>query len=152
MADTKIDPRTPREQQTREAEARVQPWAPPQLLPDPKPQAGWRFRWVRASLLGEADPMNFSVRSREGWEPVKASDHPELKLLADRGSKIADSIEIGGLVLCKAPEEVMEARQKYYEQAAQQQSQSVDNTFLREQDPRMPLFSDKRSKVSFGKG
>jgi len=28
----------------------------------------------------------------------------------------------------------------------------VDNNFLRESDPRMPLFAEKKSKVTFGSG
>jgi hypothetical protein len=54
-------------------------------------------------------------------------------------------------MLCKAPEENAEARQAHYEDLSRQQMQSVDNTFMRENDPRMPLFSEKRSEVSFGK-
>jgi len=29
---------------------------------------------------------------------------------------------------------------------------SVDNNLMRENDPRMPLFNDRKSKVTFGKG
>jgi len=29
--------------------------------------------------------------------------------------------------------------------------QSVDNTFMRENDPRMPMFKERSSKVTFGK-
>ena len=38
------------------------------------------------------------------------------------------------------------------QQQNQAQMDSVDNNFLRESDPRMPLFSDKKSKVTFGSG
>jgi hypothetical protein len=30
--------------------------------------------------------------------------------------------------------------------------ESVDNSYMRESDPRMPMFKDKRSTVTFGKG
>jgi hypothetical protein len=29
---------------------------------------------------------------------------------------------------------------------------AVDNNFMKENDPRMPLFSEKQTKVRFGKG
>jgi len=32
------------------------------------------------------------------------------------------------------------------------QMESVDNNFMRENDQRMPLFKEKRSTTSFGKG
>jgi hypothetical protein len=41
---------------------------------------------------------------------------------------------------------------KYYDNQNQAQMDSVDNNFLRENDPRMPLFSEKKSKVTFGSG
>jgi hypothetical protein len=43
-------------------------------------------------------------------------------------------------------------RAAYYAKQNQAQMDSVDNNFLRESDPRMPLFSDKKSKVTFGSG
>jgi hypothetical protein len=46
----------------------------------------------------------------------------------------------------------LEQRTAYYAKQNQAQMDSVDNNFLRESDPRMPLFSDKKSKVTFGSG
>jgi hypothetical protein len=60
------------------------------------------------------------------------------------------SIEIGGLVLCRAPREMMEQRAKHYQQLAESQMESVDNTYMRENDPRMPMFKDRSTKVTFG--
>jgi hypothetical protein len=90
---------------------------------------------------------------REGWQPVKAEDHPELQLTSDIGSQFEGNIEVGGLLLCKAPEEKMKARERHFDQLASQQMQSVDNNFLRENDPRMPLLQPERSSrvSSFGK-
>ena len=86
---------------------------------------------------------------------MKAEDHPELKIQSDYGSQFAakGNIEIGGLLLCKAPEEKMKARERHFDQLASQQMQSVDNNFLRENDPRMPLLQPERSSrvSSFGK-
>lgn len=142
--------RMPREAETRERTRRR--WTPPQLLPDPTPEPGYVFRWVRVSTLNSADPTNISSKLREGWEPVKASLHPEMQMLTSKDSRFPDSIEIGGLLLCKIPKEMADERDEYYREKATLEMQSVDQNFMRENDPRMPLFADKRSKVTFGRG
>ena len=61
-------------------------------------------------------------------------------------------IVVGGLLLCAAPKEMVEDRTDYYQQQNEAQIRSVDNNFMRENDSRMPLFREKRSSTSFGKG
>ena len=51
-------------------------WMPQSSLPVPEPKDGWVFRWIRTSSLGRTDNTNVSRQFREGWEPVKAEDHP----------------------------------------------------------------------------
>jgi hypothetical protein len=138
---------------TREASTRPAKWMPPQLLPDPTPEAGYAFRWIRVSTLNAADPINISSKLREGWEPVKASDHPEIRLFGSTpDARFPDAVLVGGLLLCKTPAEFIEQRNAFYGQQAESQMQSVDNSFMRESDPRMPLFKERSSKVTFGKG
>lgn len=138
---------------TREAAARPAKWLPPQLLPDPIPEAGYAFRWIRVSTLNAADPINISSKLREGWEPVKASDHPEIRLFGSTPDvRFPDAVLVGGLLLCKTPAEFIEQRNAYYGQQADSQLQSVDNSFMRESNPKMPLFKERSSKVTFGKG
>lgn len=144
--------RLARELEKRESTQRKATWTPPQTLPDPAPQPGWVFRWVRTSLMGTADPSNVSAKRREGWEPCRAEDHPELMMHTDPNSPTKGNIEIGGLMLCKAPEELMQQRDAYYLKQAQSQMEAVDNNFMREGDSRMPLFNEKRSTTSFGRG
>jgi hypothetical protein len=143
-----------REQQTREVtEKRPENiWSAPDLLPSPDPREGWTHRWVRTLIMGNADPMNISKARREGFEPVKAEDYPELMAHASIDGQYKGSIEIGGLVLCRAPTEMMQQRKAHYEKLANQQMESVDNTFMRENDPRMPVFKERSTKVTFGKG
>jgi hypothetical protein len=157
MEDQKEDGRRTRSSESRQAEVReysMRPakWAPAQLLPDPEPEPGWAFRWIRLSTLNNSDPTNISSKLREGWEPVKASTQPKLRFLADPKSRFPDSIEIGGLLLCKTPVEFTEDRDEYYRKQSEAQMASVDNTYMRESDPRMPLFKERSSKVTFGKG
>ena len=142
--------REPRE--TRETAARPKMWRPPQLLPDPTPEAGYKFRWIRISTLGEADPRHISSKLREGWEPVKASMHPEIQMMSGQTLRFPDSIEIGGLLLCKTPSEMVGQRNEFYQKQTDAQMHSVDNNFMRENDSRMPLFKERQSKVTFGRG
>ena len=145
--------RTPRELESREKTERPKMWRPPELLPTPNPEPGYAFRWIRVSTLNTPDPMNISSKFREGWEPVKASEHPEVQLMnIGEKSRFPDSIEIGGLILCKTPVEFAEQRDAYYQKQTDSQMQSVDNNFMRESDARMPLFKERRSEVKFGRG
>ena len=97
----------------REAETREESWAPPSLLPTPAPHDGFVFRWIRTRLLGTEANMNVSRSFREGWEPVKASDFPEMRALNDYRSQFADNIEQGGLLLCKMSEEKMKQKREF---------------------------------------
>ena len=145
--------RTPRELDKRSNMERMTKWAPPALLPDPTPEPGFAFRWIRLSTLNAPDAINISSKMREGWEPVKASEHPEITLLGGTSNRFPDSVEIGGLLLCKTPVEFTEQRDAHFRQLASAQMESVDNNFMRENDPRMPLFKERSTKVtSFGKG
>lgn len=140
--------RTPRNLQTRESSARSMEYTPPSTLPDPTPQPGWSFRWIATSVLNQAMPQNVSRKTREGWEPVKAIDHPELMLAGDKNG----NVELGGLMLCKMPTELAQSRNKYYQRQNNAQMESVDNHFMRNSDPRMPLFSEKKSSTTRGVG
>jgi hypothetical protein len=143
--------RTPRELETRAKYERPKQWMAPELLPSPNPEPGYAFRWIRASVLGKSDPSNVSSKLREGWEPVKASEHPEVQLMetGDR-PRFPDSIEIGGLILCKTPTEFVDQRNAHYQAQTDSQMNSVDNNFMRTNDPRMPVFKERRSEVKFG--
>ena len=144
--------RLTRNTESRDKTMRKQSWAPPELLPSPNPEPGFKFRWVRVSTLNSPDPINISAKRREGWEPVKASEHPELQFHIDPESNSKDVIVIGGLMLCKTPEEFVEQRNAYYQKQANDQMNAVDNNLMRQSDPRMPLFNERKSSTSFGSG
>jgi hypothetical protein len=131
---------------------RPQQWKPPELLPEPDKQAGFAYRWIRTSTLGTADPRNLSAKLREGWEPVRIEEQPKFQLLVDPNSRFKDNIEIAGLLLCKTPEEFVAQRNSHYQKQAENQMDAVDSSFMRQSDPRAPLFSERKSTTSFGKG
>lgn len=144
--------KTPREMQTRELTERPKQWAPPELLPEPDKQPGYAYRWIRTSMLNQADPRNLSAKLREGWEPVGIDEQPKFQLLVDPNSRFKDNIEIGGLLLCKTPVEFVQQRNEYYAKQTQAQTEAVDNNLMRQSDARMPLFKESKSQTSFGKG
>jgi hypothetical protein len=144
--------RKPRELETREVSMRPKEWMPAELLPEPDKEAGFSYRWIRVSTMNNPDPRNISAKQREGWEPVRIEEQPKFQLLVDPNSRFKDNIEIGGLLLCKSPSEFIAQRNAYYAKQTQAQTDAVDNSFMRQSDARMPLFQERKSSSSFGKG
>lgn len=144
MANKPAD-RSPREQEDREQEVRateVRDFAPPELLPEPNPRPGWEHKWVRTQMQNTGDVMNVSKKLRIGYEPCTYEDYPEMKLLmSDIDGRFAKegNIEVGGLMLCKIPSEIVEKRKAYYAKMARDHQASVDRTYRRQSDSRMPL-------------
>jgi hypothetical protein len=145
MADT-------RAMEKRDAHKRPEKWMPPELLPKPEEIPGWAYRWIRIASLGQADPRNLSAKLREGWEPVPVIEQPQMQLLVDPNSRFKDNIEIGGLLLCKTPIEFVTQRNDYITAQTHAQTEAVDNNLMRQSDARMPIFREKKSSTSFGKG
>jgi hypothetical protein len=141
-----------RELETRELTERPKQWMPAEILPEPDKQAGYAYRWIRTSTLNQADPRNLSAKLREGWEPVALEEQPKFRLLVDPTSRYKDNVEIGGLLLCKTPVEFVAQRNAYYSKQTTAQMEAVDNNLMRQNDPRMPLFNERKTTSSFGKG
>ena len=109
------------------------------MLDAPEAPEGYKHRWIRAEVRGHDDKANMSKRIREGFEPVRAEDHPEFDSPTVDDGKHAGIIGVGGLVLAKVPEETVEERTDYFARRSQEQLQGVDNDLLRDSDPRMPI-------------
>jgi hypothetical protein len=148
MAETRLA----RELENRTQSERPKSWQPASALPEPDKQPGYSYRWIRVSNLNVADPSNVSAKMREGWEPVKSEEQPKFHMMVDPNSRFKNNIEVGGLLLCKIPEEFMAQRSEYFAKKNRDQIESVDNNFMRENNPKMPLFSERKSSSSFGKG
>jgi len=151
MADIK-DNKLTRELTTRAVQERPKQWMQPELLPEPDKQPGYNYRWIRVSTMNNADPRNLSAKLREGWEPVALEEQPKFRLLADPNSRFKDNVEVGGLLLCKTPTEFVDQRNAHFAKVTQSQTDAVDNSFMRQSDARMPLFQERKSSSSFGKG
>ena len=151
MVDVK-DNKLTRELTTRAVQERPKQWAQPELLPEPDKEPGYDYRWIRVSTMNQADPRNVSAKLREGWEPVSVEEQPKFRLLADPSSRFKDNIEVGGLLLCKTPTDFVSQRNAHFAKVTQSQTDAVDNSFMRQSDVRMPLFQERKSSSSFGKG
>tara|TARA_R110000823_G_scaffold59884_3_gene143477 strand:- start:153 stop:635 length:483 start_codon:yes stop_codon:yes gene_type:complete len=147
------DPRATRDHATRESFQRPTSWAPPSVLPNPDPQDGWEFRWIRVGMRGEPDMTNVSRKYREGWEPVRLEDFPELRMLPDLDSRFEGNAVIGGLMLCKNSVEMMNQKRDYLKLQSDGQQEAVDNSYMRDQDSRMPMLKpERKTRVQFGDG
>jgi hypothetical protein len=144
--------RKPRELEDRVLAERPKQWQQAELLPEPDKDPSYAYRWIRVANLNAADPRNLSAKLREGWEPVALEEQPKFRLLADPNSRFKDNIEIGGLLLCKTPREFVDQRNAHFAKQTQAQTDAVDNSLMRQSDPRMPLFNERKSSTSFGKG
>jgi hypothetical protein len=144
--------RLEREMASRQNSERPKQWQQPELLPEPDKAPGFAYRWIRVATLNQNDPRNLSAKLREGWEPVGIEEQPKFQLLVDPDSRFKNNIEIGGLLLCKTPVEFVEQRNAFYQNQSEAQTTAVDNNLMRQSDPRMPIFQERKSSTSFGKG
>jgi len=142
--------RTPRTTATREEESRRKPWAPPSVLDAPPAPAGYQNRWVRASIRGEEDKGNVFNRLRQGYEPVRADQHPEFQAPTIDDGKHAGVIGNGGLILTRIPVETAHERTDFYGKRTREQMTAVDQDLMKEQHPSMPINQQRQSRVSFG--
>ena len=145
--------RNSRSAETRESQTRRRPWQPPSMLDAPEAPPGYQFRWIRESTRGSDDKSNMSKRIREGYEPVRAEDYPNFEAPTVENGANKGVIGVGGLILAKVPVETADERNAYFNNQARDAMSGVDQNFLRESDPKMPLKDSdiqRSSKVAFG--
>jgi len=142
--------RNSRTSETRETESRRKPWAPPSVLDAPPPPEGYKHRWVRSAIRGEEDKGNVFNRLRQGYEPVRADEHPGYQAPTIEDGKHAGIIGNGGLILTRVPVETAQERTAYYGGRTREQMDAVDQDLMKEQHPSMPINQQRQSRVSFG--
>ena len=142
--------KTPRASETRAKEAHEVVWTPPSSLDAPPAPDGFRHRWIRSESLGFDDQKNISGRLRSGYELVQASEYKDQGYPVIETGKYTGVIGVGGLLLARVPNEIAEARQKYYAQKAQDADDAVKTDLLRDQHPSMPITVDRHSTQTFG--
>ena len=145
-----------RESETREKQKRKTDWTPPSSLDAPPVPKGLVQRWVRVETMGFMDSANVSKALREGWEFVRA-DSLEKEIGPNDFAAIQEGrykglIGVGGHVLARIPEEIMESRKEYFEKKTKDQMTAVDSDLMKEQRPEMPINIERQSRVTFGGG
>ena len=152
---TKVTSRASRDSEMHDKDTRRKPWRPVRKLETPPPPAGYEYRWIRESILGQEDRNNVSYRLREGWELVRAEELPaEFALPALESGRHAGVVYNEGLLLAKIPVETIEERRAYYEGKTSERSEALDNTLYKDsdRDRRYVKYDSKReSSVRFGK-
>ena len=147
----KDEKNTSRASQTRSKSERPKVWVPPSSLDAPPAPDGFRYRWIRAEVVGFQDTKNITGRLREGYELVSAeeienaSDYP----IVDEG-RYKGVIGVGGLLLAKVPEEIAKQRDAYMRGQHEARNEAVEHDLMKEQDKRMPINIERQSRVTFG--
>lgn len=150
---SKPSERLPRSLETRERTQRERSWTEPSILPDVAPRDGLVFKWVRTGTRNTPDKTNMQKRLREGWTPVMARSYPELvvDLGFDPDDNASGHIEIGGLILCSMPEEMVAQRRAHYDSRTNEVLTSADENYMRDSNELMKKFVERRSRAVFGR-
>ena len=106
----------------------------PHIIPD-----GWSYEWKRKTIWGKEDPAHEVELSRQGWEPVPATRHPQMM---PRGNW--QTIERDGMILMERPKVLTDDAHKSNLRNARLQvkakeaqlNQAPEGTFDRD-DPRV---------------
>ena len=146
MTDKKIDSRA---SQTKVKEQK-KVWTPPSSLDAPPAPDGYKHRWIRAESMGFDDSSNMSAKLRSGFELVRADEYSDIDYPTIVDGKYKGVIGVGGLLLARIPDEIVESRKEYFAQQTQDRNDAIDNDLMKEQHPSMPINNDRQTRVTFG--
>jgi len=152
----KMENRETRESMAHDNQAKRKPWAPVRQLDTPPPPEGYRYRWIRESMLGTEDRANVSRRVREGFELVRGEELPPDWVLPtmDGSGRHAGVVYNDGLLLAKIPIETADERNAYYANRTQAAKDALDNTMFSDSqaDGRYVKYEPSRqTQVTFGR-
>ena len=125
-------------------------WTPPSSLDAPPAPDGFKHRWIRAESLGFEDSSNMSAKIRSGYELVRADEYSDEDYPSVEDGKYKGVIGVGGLLLARIPDEIVESRKAYFAQQTKDRNDAIDNDLMKEQHPSMPINSDRQTRVTFG--
>ena len=151
MVENTVD-RSSRASKVRAQKPRSKPWAPPSLLDAPTPPEGFVHRWIRSEVRGFDDRKNISARMREGWELVRKAEYPDFEAPTIDSGHYEGVFGVGGLLLARIPEEIVEERKSYFEQQNADAMQAVDNDLFKENQHHSMAIQkpERQSRVTFG--
>jgi hypothetical protein len=96
--------------------------------------------------------VNVAGKLREGYELVRAEDHPDFVIPSVDDGRHAGVIGVGGLLLAKIPNEIAEERNAYYQGRTRDQLQAVDNELQKTNAHASMRINnpERQSRVTFG--
>ena len=139
-----------RASQSRTKEVKKTTWTPPSSLDAPPAPDGYKHRWLRAEVLGFDDTKNMAGHLRSGFELVRAEEYPNSEYPVIKEGKYQGMIGVGGLLLGRIPNEVVEARKEYFARMTQEKTDAIDKDLMKEEHPSMPINSERQTRVTFG--
>ena len=139
-----------RASQSRAKTVKKTTWTPPSSLDAPPAPDGYKHTWLRAEVLGFDDTKNMSGHLRSGFELVRAEEYPDSDYPVLQEGKYKGVIGVGGLLLGRIPNEVVEARKEYFAKMTQDKTDAIDKDLMKEQHPSMPINSERQTRVTFG--
>jgi hypothetical protein len=98
------------------------------------------------------DRMNVSAKLREGYELVRADEHPDFLGQSPEEGRNAGVISVGSLLLARIPDETAEERRQYYAERTHDQIKAVDNDLLKANAHSTMKINrpERQSRVSIG--
>ena len=91
-----------------------------------------------------------SPKLRSGYELVRADQYPDANYPTVQDGKYKGVIGVGGLLLARIPEEIVESRKEYFARQTKDKSDAIDNDLMKEQHPSMPINNERQTRVTFG--
>lgn len=135
-----------------EGENEVTEWRRHSALDAPPARPGYMQRFIRVRLGTTRDTARFQAAYREGWRPVKASNHTDRSLPTTRLSDGAEVIGVEDLILCEMPERVFRQREAFYQSKLDSQNEAIERQLRDVGDKNGagfgPIEQNRKSSVS----
>ena len=111
------------------------------------------LRWIRISVKGEDDIMNVGKKQQEGWIFVTPDEVPEMAITSfvREEGRYLGAVCRGDVALAKKPTVKVKARQKFYENKANEQMDAVNAQLMKNSDSRMPISNTSKSVTTRGR-
>jgi len=111
------------------------------------------LRWIRISVKGEDDIMNVGKKQQEGWIFVTPDEVPEMAITSfvREEGRYLGAVCRGDLALAKKPTVKVKARQKFYENKANEQMDAVNAQLMKNSNSRMPISNTSKSVTTRGR-
>jgi hypothetical protein len=128
------------------------PYEEPAKLPDPIPLLGYTYQWIVVSVHGQECWEDADKAFRDGWEPVEQSEQPHiLTMVTGRSPWLQNGcIEIGGCLLCKKADELVNRKLRYYEDMVTRRLNNGVDDVLAHSTRMLPTFGRREEDTEFG--